>query len=83
MRLMADLGLGVVGHEVVVVGAAGPGLSGWVVLNHPSCIESPAVTTHRNAPLRPQDPYRLVISVQASRPIAHLAAEAALATLSK
>ena len=23
----------VVGHEVVVMGAAGPGLSGWVVLN--------------------------------------------------
>ena len=29
-------GLVVVGHEVVVMGAAGPGLSGWVVLNHPS-----------------------------------------------
>ena len=28
--------LGVVGHEVVVMGAAGLGLSGWVVLNHPS-----------------------------------------------
>jgi len=26
----------VVGHEVVVMGAAGLGLSGWVVLNHPS-----------------------------------------------
>lgn len=29
-------GLDVVGHEVVLMGAAGLGLSGWVVLNHPS-----------------------------------------------
>ncbi len=47
-------GLGVVGHEVVVVGAAGLGLSGWVVLNHPSDMESPAAMTHRNAVLTPQ-----------------------------
>mgnify|MGYP001678387349 FL=1 len=34
--------------------ALGTGLSGWVVLNHPSDMESPAVMTHRNAPLTPQ-----------------------------
>ena len=32
----AGIVLAVVGHEVVVMGAAGLGLSGWVVLNHPS-----------------------------------------------
>ena len=67
--------LDVVGHEVVGMGAAGLGLSGWVVLNHPSDIESPAAMTHRNAPLTPQGRYRLVMRVQAGRPIAHVAAE--------
>ena len=41
--------------------------------------------THRNAPLTPQGRYRLVMRVQAGRPIAHVAAEAGIAraTLSK
>ena len=67
------------------MGAAGLGLSGWVVLNHPSDIESPAAMTHRNAVLTPQGRYRLVMRVQAGRPIAHVAAEAGIAraTLSK
>ena len=41
--------------------------------------------THRNAPLTPQDRYRLVMRVQAGRPIAHVAAEAGIAraTLAK
>ena len=41
--------------------------------------------THRNAVLTPQDRYRLVMRVQAGRPIAHVAAEAGIAraTLSK
>lgn len=40
---------------------------------------------HRNAPLTPQGRYRLVMCVQAGRPIAHVAAEAGIAraTLSK
>jgi len=33
---MVMAALAVVGHEAVVMGAAGLGLSGWVVLNHPS-----------------------------------------------
>ena len=39
MVLSVEAGLVVVGFEVVAtgcLGAAGPGLSGWVVLNHPS-----------------------------------------------
>ena len=41
--------------------------------------------THRNAPLTPRGRYRLVMPVQARRPIAHVAAEAGIAhaTLSK
>ena len=41
--------------------------------------------THRNAVLTPQGRYRLVMRVQAGRPIAHVAAEAGIAraTLSK
>ena len=41
--------------------------------------------THRNAPLTPQGRYRLVMRLQAGRPIAHVAAEAGIAraTLSK
>ena len=35
--------------------------------------------THRNAPLTPQGRYRLVMRVQAGRPIAHVAAEAGIA----
>jgi len=77
--LLVRESLGVVGHEVVVVGAAGLGLSGWVVVNHPSDIESPAAMTHRNAVLTPQGRYRLVMRVQAGRPIAHVAAEAGIA----
>ena len=33
--------------------------------------------THRNAPLTPQERYRLVMRVQAGRPIAHVVAEVA------
>ena len=67
------------------MGAAGLGLSGWVVVNHTSDIESPAAMTHRNAVLTPRGRYRLVMRVQAGRPIAHVAAEAGIAraTLSK
>ena len=41
--------------------------------------------THRNAVLTPRNRYRLVMRVQAGRPIAHVAAEAGVtrATLSK
>lgn len=41
--------------------------------------------SHRNAPLTPEGRYRLVMRVQAGRPIAHVAAEAGIArsTLSK
>ena len=35
--------------------------------------------THRNAVLTPQGRYRLVMRVQAGRPIAHVAAEAGIA----
>lgn len=35
--------------------------------------------THRDAPLTPQGRYRLVMRVQAGRPIAHVAAEAGIA----
>jgi len=35
--------------------------------------------THRNAPMTPQGRYRLVMRVQAGRPIAHVAAEAGIA----
>ena len=47
--------------------------------------KAPLPMTHRNAPLTPQGRYRLVMRVQAGRPIAHVAAEAGIAraTLSK
>ena len=37
--------------------------------------KSPAVMTYRNAVLTPRSRYRLVMRVQAGRPIAHVAAE--------
>ena len=52
----------VVGHEVVVMGgAAGPRLSGWVVLNHPSdrrkprCYNPPQRSFDASGPLPARD----------------------------